>query len=173
MNDKTHKIVKVTSITSNLIYYGCTSSKVTEWWKKIVYAALKGDCPASKINKAIREFGKDDFQVEVVDEDEDFEHARNTLLPSYISADGTYVNGLNVTTGGVGTPRLKFNMNQRSKCCKAARKRVLLGQAFGDWDASETKWVTNGVYNRRIHVNARIPKGFHLGKRHGVKFRRK
>ena len=111
------------------------------------------------LNRTILQYGLSSFDLTILDADVDEKYARKTLLPSYISLHNTFRNGLNETHGGRGP--VGYTMPSQAK--KLLRLNALR-QKYTPPVSTGTKWINNGVINKRLLKDQELPAGFALGR---------
>lgn len=102
-------IYKATCKTTNQIYIGKSQSSVQERWKEHCRSAFlpsHGDYNFP-FHRAIRKYGPEDFEIEVIDEVSDSEILKQKEKEWIVKYD-SYHNGYNATLGGDGNCRYNY-----------------------------------------------------------------
>jgi group I intron endonuclease len=101
MADKIYKIYKITNLLNNKIYIGCTGARLSKRFSNHFWT--KDNNP---LHIAMQKLDRKFFIIEVIEESDDEDYARNTLEPKYIkmfnSVDSDI--GYNIQTGGLNIP---------------------------------------------------------------------
>ena len=91
-------IYKITNIITGKSYIGATSKPVNVRWKQHVRDSRKDRCKFRSLYQAIRKYGKDNFEVRLIEITDDAETRERYWITFY----DTFRNGYNDTLGGAG-----------------------------------------------------------------------
>ena len=123
-----YKIYKATNKISGKSYIGFCSrwpnrkkEHLNESYRE------KSDCYNTHFHKAIRKYGFESFEWEIIYESHDGEHTLKIMEPHFISQYDTFQNGYNQTQGGEGSLGRKHSKHVRMK---HVRKCLLLVKVF-------------------------------------------
>jgi len=101
-------IYKIRNIINGNIYIGKTVATIQHRWNDHIYSALNndkdGNCP---LHRAIRKYGKDAFQLELIEQCDDNLGSEREIY--WIAYYDSYNNGYNATIGGDGNPIYNYN----------------------------------------------------------------
>ena len=91
------------------VYVGFTSLSIENRWKTHCKSAKRIDIK-SKIHHAIKKYGENCFEIELLYESEDYNHTLEYMEYHFIWLYNTYYEfgGYNLTLGGEGNKKLKF-----------------------------------------------------------------
>lgn len=92
-------VYKITNTQNSKCYVGITSRGISCRFKEHIEAATMGK--NFKLSKAIRKYGQDVFEIELLEECDTKEHAAQQEQ-HWISTLDSYSNGYNMTFGGEG-----------------------------------------------------------------------
>lgn len=127
-----YTIYKATNTVNKKVYIGFTSS-----FHKRVHTHKKDyKKRITKFYSAIRKYGWENFQWEVLFQSTDKEYCLNIMEQHYIDQYNSIKEGYNLNFGGAG----------------------VLGAA------RDTIWITNGINNKRIKKSAPIPNNWKKGR---------
>jgi len=144
---KTYTIYSITHKQSGRSYVGCTSMSLKARWNCHQSASRAGS--QCLLHQAIRQFGKSAFTIKELDKTDDEDFAFNVLEPCHISAQNSFIYGFNRTRGGRGG---------LSGFKHSAASRKSQGEKLAN-----TKWMTDGVEEKRAKKGQRLKKGWRWG----------
>ncbi len=78
-----------------------------------------------KFYDAIKSYGWDNFEWEIIYESQDIQHCLTIMEPYFIREYNTFLNGYNMTMGGEGTIGSKFN---NRKLSEETKKKISIGK---------------------------------------------
>jgi group I intron endonuclease len=91
-------IYKITNTITGKAYIGATSKPVNARWKQHIHDSRKDRCKFRSLYQAIRKYGKDNFEVQLIEITDDAETRERYWITFY----DTFRNGYNDTLGGAG-----------------------------------------------------------------------
>jgi group I intron endonuclease len=112
------KIYKITCLITNKVYIGQTTQVLDKRWECHLRDAFKYN-RQTKLARALRKYGKENFRVEIISEDLDLE-VLNKVEEDFISEFDSAECGYNIKPGGRNTPHSK---ETRDKIAQANSKR--------------------------------------------------
>jgi hypothetical protein len=151
-----YKIFKLTCQPTGETFVGCTTD-VYRYVSSLhrVATRYRGQY---LIHRMIREFSGQ-FDLEIVDSDDDQHFARDVLVPSFISLFDSHHNGLNETP--YGSKRVKAKHSPKTKQLLrliAIREGRCPGKMRG------YKWYNDGSKNKQVFPGQVPPEGFRPGR---------
>ena len=112
----TYAVYKITNAINGKFYIGMTKRALSKRWSQHLYASKK-DSNYSRIAKAIRKYGRDNFSIEVIESLGSLDEMKAAEIRLIASLNPAY----NVTSGGDGAPGHTMSDEAR----EAARQRAL------------------------------------------------
>lgn len=109
-------VYKITNLTNGNIYIGMTRRPLGRRWSQHLCAAKK-QSNASRIAKAIRKYGRDNFAIEVIESCDSEEGMKSSEIRLIASLRPIY----NIASGGDGSPGHTMSPEARER----ARQRAL------------------------------------------------
>lgn len=96
-------IYKITNKINGKTYIGMTSFNMEKRWKEHIWesSSSKSHCYNTKFHKALRKYGFDKFEKEIIDESNDLNSLKKKEI-YWIDKLNTYKEGYNSTLGGDG-----------------------------------------------------------------------
>jgi group I intron endonuclease len=111
-------VYKITNKVNNKAYIGATVTSVKSRWNRHCSDA-KHNRDNQAIHAAIRKYGIDKFEIQILEQHDDSDHTFNVLEPKYIQEHNTFgENGYNMTQGGEGW----LNMRHRPESIQKMRQ---------------------------------------------------
>jgi group I intron endonuclease len=163
--ERIYTIYKLTCNSTKRAYIGCTSNLNNRLWSHIWYSKHPEYRDGqSAIAKAIREYGIEDFDLEILDTSDDKEFAFNTMEVGYIEMHQTYLLGYNNTKGGIGGWGHQVSAEQRKVMRLTARKSGFKKNNRAGRKMRGRGWITNGVASRKLQFGEKIPSGWRAGR---------
>ena len=118
-------VYKVQNKTNGKCYIGMTSRAVLERWDEHVSRA-KCNKRNSRLYDALRKYGKDSFEVTILESTDSDDHVRE-LEKKYIQEFDSYNNGYNCNLGGQGI--LVFSDEIRKKISDAQKGKIISAES--------------------------------------------
>lgn len=195
--DRIYTIYIATNVTTNVSYVGFDSnwpSRKRQHLLTLLEDKAKDSQYDSKFHRAIRKYGKDSFNWNILYQAKGNKEIGNQVLnidePFFIAQYDTYCNGYNMTLGGMGglgSKRDKTFKCNHSKLAKEKGWKPIYDQTTEDrinrlskisksitalWEhRRETGtacgifcWITNGIENKKIRVDDQIPVDWRKGR---------
>ncbi|CAL9975021.1 terminase large subunit [Vibrio phage K469] len=143
MKNPTHVVYRHTNTLNGKQYVGITKRTMQDRWREHVYSAFK-EGSLNAFHCAIRKYGVNAFDHEVLYVDEDHEYSvleqfeRDYIIESNCIAP----NGYNMTEGGGGTLGFKFSEEQKKQLSESHKKSYVNGKVStmkGKTHSAETK----------------------------------
>lgn len=141
-------IYKITCNVNKKIYIGYTKNPESRWkgHKHVAKNVLK---QKSKLYNAMRKYGIDKFNFELIYESEDMTHCKEVMEPKFILEYNSIENGYNIAPGGSGGATrtgMPFTVEQRKKISKSVKnamtedvRKIISEKATGRLHTEETK----------------------------------
>jgi len=168
-----YSIYKLTNKINNKIYVGFTKSKPEYRWNQHKKDARNNS--GYQIHEAIRKYGWDNFDCEVIYQSTNINHCLNEMEPYFIEFYDTYANGYNATKGGGGkVSEASQETKQKMSKAKIGTKRSAKSIEKGS-DTTKKLWEENYEYmysvcSRKGEQNGMFgltgEKSPHYGKKH-------
>lgn len=148
---KKYFVYKITNLVNNKIYIGKTSGgSIKHRWRQHINLTNQGEEKANKdgrrrfllINRAMKKYGVDNFQIEQIFESDDHSTTRDKeieLIASFNSTDRNI--GYNISKGGDGAFGFRFTEEQKKKMSEKRRgtKMGKNNSFYGKKHSDETK----------------------------------
>jgi len=156
-------IYRIVNKTSGKSYIGLTSTSLKKRWKQhLVRAFTATDKRRGKFQNALRLYGPDDWEHEIIEENILTLVEANLLEKRYIIKYDSFENGYNLTIGGDGTIGLKGKLSPLYGKKKSAYVIECLKKRKG-----EKKHTKESMAQRVATRRANLPKYTFIHEEHG------
>lgn len=141
-----YTIYKITNLINNKSYIGITIRNIDYRWREHCKPSRK---KVSILTNAIIKYGKNNFELEILEKDIDDKNKENYYITLYNTLSP---NGYNLTTGGEHFQITEQERKRRSEFLKG--KRLLLGKK------QNKEWIEKRIKNKRkpfigIHIKTK------------------
>lgn len=168
-----YSIYKVTNKINHKTYIGFDSNWPNRK-QSHYYNHRSKSCPKFQFYYALKKYGWDNFEWEVIYQSKDCQHTLNVMEQFFINEHNSYKNGYNQTEGGQGTfgkkqspaskkkqSKLRAELNKNSRWYnngtinrftdKCPGKTWKLGRLFNSKICLGRKWYNNGKIQKLLH----------------------
>lgn len=150
MSKEKGKIYKITNLSNNLLYIGCTIHELDKRLSEHVYRSIKTDSN-TKLANSIRKYGVENFRIDLITEC-DLDKIYETEIKYIIEYD-SYNCGLNSTFGGEGcigykhSPEIRRKISEKTKNGNSHKGKTYL-ELYGESAESEKQKRSISVKNK-------------------------
>lgn len=135
---KVYTIYKATNKVNGKVYIGFDS----DWPNRMLTHRYMVNAKPYKFYYAIRKYGWESFEWEVLHQESDGDHCLKVMEPYFIAKYDSYASGYNMTLGGDGTWGYKKSPEEVARMSARSSKR-----------SSESRWYNNGTVNSFCRKN--------------------
>lgn len=149
MSKEKGKIYKITNLSNNLVYIGCTIHTLEKRLSEHFYRSIKTDSN-TKLANSIRKYGIENFRIDLISECDLTEIYEIEM--KYIIKYDSYNSGLNSTLGGEGCIGYKHSPEIRRKISETTKngdshKGKTYNELYGESAEEEKQKRRNSVKN--------------------------
>ena len=160
------EIYKITNKINGKVYIGQTKQPVYTRWSQHKCRSKTGN---SKINRAIRKYGYENFTIETIDNAENYEELNKKEI-MWIKQYDCIKGGYNIEEGGWNAPMSQESKDELSKKQKESYKNGRVPSFLGKKHTEETREIMSKSSKNRTDLKGN---DYKLGKTHTKEFKEK